>query len=60
VHVAIEKLQERIIGREPVILQGEQLGQVMAETRLFYKNTEHVQALLQEITRGYKAETLPQ
>lgn len=53
VQTATDTLLSRVVGRLPVILRGDVLQRVFDETVALYRNTEDVQALLQEIDKGY-------
>ncbi len=55
-HEAITKLLARVIGREPFIVKGEALEQVIAETRSLYRNPDDVRALLEVVDQGYQAQ----
>lgn len=46
-------LLERVVGRTPVVVLGEDLQQVLAETTALYRNPEDVNTLLTEVDRGY-------
>jgi CRISPR-associated protein Csc2 len=53
VEEATNTLLARIIGRTPAVLRGESLQRMLEETIALYRNTEDVQALLEEIDKGY-------
>jgi CRISPR-associated protein Csc2 len=60
-HAVLETAQQatatlltQIVGRVPLVVQGEALGHVIDETIALYREPERVKALLQEIEQGYQ------
>lgn len=51
---ATDRLLERVVGRTPVVVRGEILKSILAETTALYRNPSDVRALLAEVDQGYE------
>jgi CRISPR-associated protein Csc2 len=58
--IATRRLMSRVIGREPLIVSGDPLERVIAETTALYRNPADVKALLQEVEQGYEKSKQPE
>lgn len=52
---AIGVLLERVVGRTPVVVRGDMVERILAETVALYREPSDVRALLAEVDRGYEA-----
>lgn len=57
---AIDNLKARVIGREPLVVSGDSLDRVIAETVALYRNPSDVKALLQAIEQDYSTNKQPE
>src|SRR5579875_4107044 len=53
VEKATDLLLERVVGRTPLVVRGEELEQILAQTIALYRENQEVKAFLQEIDRAY-------
>jgi CRISPR-associated protein Csc2 len=58
--IAARELMSRVVGREPLIVFGDPLDRVIAETVALYRNPGDVKALLQAIEQDYEKNKLPE
>jgi CRISPR-associated protein Csc2 len=58
--IATRRLMSRVIGREPLVVFGDPLERVIAETVALYRNPADVKALLQEVEQGYDKSKQPE
>src|SRR5579875_477542 len=53
VEKATDLLLERVVGRTTLVVRGEELEQILAQTIALYRENQEVKAFLQEIDRAY-------
>lgn len=55
VEKATNQLLERVVGRTPLVVRGEELASILSQTIALYRDTNEVATFLQEVDREYPA-----